>query len=287
VVVLLALASAALFGIGVALQQRPAAKVPRRHSGRPSLLVRLAVQPVWVLGVVSEIGGFVLQVAALRHGSLVVVQPLITTSLLFTVGLTAGLSHHTISRLEAAALIAVVAGLAAFLVVASPSEHSRGHPGPAAWAMAGGSLAASLLLLFGLSLTGRVRQRAISLGLAAGLGDATMAVLSKSLAEHLSHGLGSLMITWVPYVLVAAGLGVMLLTQSAYQAGHPKVSLPIITVTEPLVSSAVGVGLFGEAVHLGGIRGPVVIAAVVVMAAGLAVLSSSSVPESSEISSSL
>ena len=56
-------------------------------AARPGLLIRVAQQPAWVLGVVAEVAGFVLQVIALRHGSLVVVQPLLTTSLLFTIAL--------------------------------------------------------------------------------------------------------------------------------------------------------------------------------------------------------
>src|ERR1700678_4317058 len=86
-IIVLALLSAALFGTGVALQQRPASEVPAEFAARPSLLIRVAQQPAWLAGVAAEIGGFALQVAALRHGSLVVVQPLLTTSLLCTIAL--------------------------------------------------------------------------------------------------------------------------------------------------------------------------------------------------------
>jgi hypothetical protein len=74
----------------------------------------------------------------------------------------------------------------------------------------------------------------------------------------------------------------MLLTQTAYQTGLPKVSLPIITVTDPLVSCGIGVGLFGEALHLGGQRAPVVLLAIAVMSVGLIVLSRSGTTEAAE-----
>jgi hypothetical protein len=74
----------------------------------------------------------------------------------------------------------------------------------------------------------------------------------------------------------------MLLTQTAYQAGLPKVSLPIITVADPLVSCGIGVALFGEALHLGGGRGPIVVFSIALMAAGLIVLSRSSVTSAPE-----
>jgi hypothetical protein len=86
----------------------------------------------------------------------------------------------------------------------------------------------------------------------------------------------------VPYALCAAGIVSLVLTQTAYQTGQPKISLPVITVVEPLISCGIGVALFGEAIHLGGSRGPFVFAAIAVMAAGLAVLSRSAKTESGE-----
>ena len=83
-------------------------------AARPGLLVRVARQPVWLVGVAAEIAGFVFQVIALRHGSLVVVQPLLTTSLLFTIALVGqrGPARPVTAR-EWAAMMAVVVGLAA------------------------------------------------------------------------------------------------------------------------------------------------------------------------------
>src|SRR5579863_5699335 len=114
-IIALALMSAALFGAGVALQQQPASQVPMEFAGRPGLLVRVARQPAWLAGVAAEIGGFALQVVALRHGSLVVVQPLLTTSLLFTIALAGAWTRQGVSKSEWLAVLAVVGGLAVFL----------------------------------------------------------------------------------------------------------------------------------------------------------------------------
>ena len=280
--IVLALISSALFGAGVALQQRPASEVPMQFAGRPGLLVRVARQPIWLVGVAAEIGGFVLQVIALRHGSLVVVQPLLTTSLLFTIALAGAWTRNGVTIAEWAAVLAVVGGLAVFLAVASPSEHSSGLAERGDWIITGLSISATLGLLvwFGLRHTGRAR--AAALGLAAGLGDAFMAVLTKAFSHVTEHGITAVVTSWIPYALCAAGVTALLLSQTAYQAALPKVSLPFITVTDPLVSCGVGVGLFGEALHLDGVRGPVVVMAIAVMAAGLIVLSRSSVAEASE-----
>jgi drug/metabolite transporter (DMT)-like permease len=280
--VALALLSAALFGAGVALQQRPASEVPTELAGRPALLLRVVRQPVWLIGVVAEICGFVVQVIALRHGSLVVVQPLLTTSLLFTIALVGSWTHQGVKASEWAALTAVVVGLAVFLLVASPSEESSGLASPADWIVTGLSIGAVVVVLvsYGLRTTGR--RRATALGLAAGLGDAFMAVLTKAFAHVTEHGWEATLTSWTPYALCAAGLTAMLLTQTAYQTGLPKVSLPIITVADPLVSCGIGVGLFGEALHLGGQRAPVVLLAIAVISVGLIVLSRSGSSEVAE-----
>jgi drug/metabolite transporter (DMT)-like permease len=277
--IVLALLSSALFGAGVALQQRPASRVPVEFAARPGLLWRVAHQPAWLVGVAAEIGGFVLQVAALRHGSLVVVQPLITTSLLFTVALAGAWTRQGVSPVEWAAVIAVVGGLAVFLAVASPSERSSGLADWGDWVATALSMGLALGLLVWLGLRSADRRRAAALGLAAGLGDAFMAVLTKALAHVTQQGVNAVVTSWIPYALCAVGITAMLLTQTAYQIGLPKVALPMITVADPLVSCGIGVALFGEAVHLSGRRAPIVVVAIAIMAAGLVVLSRSSVPD--------
>ncbi len=275
-VIALALLSAALFGTGVALMQRPAAEVPAEFAGRPALLVRVIRQPIWLLGVAAEIAGFVFQLIALRHGSLVVVQPLLTTSLLFTLALVGTWTRQGVTGTEWAALVAVVAGLALFMIVASPSERSSGSADPADWVITGLSIggAVTLLVWYGVHrATGRAKARA--LGLAAGLGDAFMAVMTKAFAHITDHGVVSALTSWAPYALCAAGLTAMLLTQTAYQAGMPKVSLPIITVADPLVSCGIGVALFGEALRFTGARALIVLMSIGIIATGLIVLSRS------------
>lgn len=278
--VALALLAAALFGTGVAFQQRPASEVPIEFAARPGLILRVVRQPIWVVGIVAEIAAFVVQVAALRHGSLVVVQPLITTSLVFAIAITASWSRQTVGGRDWLAVVAVVAGLGAFLVIAAPSNASSGTAPADAWIATCLSMLGVLGALIWLGMTSVNRRRAAALGLAAGLGDAFMAVLTKALAHATDHGYAAMFGTWIPYALCAAGLAAMLITQTAYQTGQPKIAIPLITVTEPLVSCGIGVGLFGEAIHIGGARGPFVVLSIIVMAAGLVWLSRSSTSES-------
>ncbi|MBO0729238.1 MAG: DMT family transporter [Acidimicrobiaceae bacterium] len=281
--IVLALLSSALFGCGIALQQRPAREVPDTYAGRPSLLLRALRQPQWIAGFVAETAGFGMQVLALEHGSLVVVQPIVTTALLFTLWLTAGLDGQVLGAKEWAGAVAVVAGLSAFLILANPSEKGAGTAGPLAWAVFSGCLLSTIvgLVVWGRQLTDR--RRAAAFGVAAGLADASMAVLAKSFANSLNSGVGSAFRSWTPYAVAVCGVSAVMLSQTAYQAGRPTLSLPIITVVDPVVSVAIGVGLYGETMDVGG-RGMVgMVLAVGLMGYGLVVLARSTLTLQREI----
>jgi hypothetical protein len=77
-------------------------------------------------------------------------------------------------------------------------------------------------------------------------------------------------------VLVAVGIATLTVVQTSYQVGRPTVTLPVNTVTEPLVAASVGLALFDETVRFGGWRAPVVVAAMALMGVGLVALSRTS-----------
>src|SRR5258708_7641099 len=234
-------------------------EVPVEFAARPSLLVRLFRRPMWMLGLVADVAGFGLQAAALHRGSLVVVQPLITTSLLFTLIFAAIWYHESISLTEWVSVVLVLVGLSVFLVVASPTETSSSlEVSGGTWALC----AAVVVVVMALAVAGGLRSsgptRAGLLGLAAGVADAFMAVLAKAFAGSFDNGVASVFRSWTPYALIAGGAVALLLISTAYQAGHPTVSLPIITVTDPLVGSLIGISLFGEHLLVGGFRSPLI-----------------------------
>ena len=274
VIIFLALLAAFVFGAGVVLQQRAAMEVPIEHAGRPSLLARLFRRPIWMLGLVADVAGFGLQAAALHRGSLVVVQPLITTSLLFTLIFAAVWYHESISLSEWVSVVLVLVGLSVFLIVASPTETSSSlNVSGSTWVLC----TAVVVLVVVLAVLGGLRAsgpaRAGLLGLAAGVADAFMAVLAKAFAGSFDDGVASVFQSWTPYALVVGGLVALLLISTAYQAGHPTVSLPIITVTDPLVGSLIGISVFGEHLLVGGFRSPLIVLALLIMTAGLVALS--------------
>jgi hypothetical protein len=50
---------------------------------------------------------------------------------------------------------------------------------------------------------------------------------------------------------VAGGLCSVLLTQTAYQAARPLLTLPVIAAVTPMASVAIGIGFLGETARIG------------------------------------
>jgi hypothetical protein len=268
VMIATALAAAVLYGAGAAVEQRQAAGAPQSSAGRPRLLFLLARQPLWLLGIAVQIGGFAAHAVALRSGSLATVQMLVSGEFVVAVLIVRIWSGRPLGRAAWAAALTVVASVAAFLALTSPGHAQQavqpGHGAAiilAAAATGGAALAAAIV---GLRAAGR--RRAILLAVAAGLADSCSAVVTMAFSHTAGHGVVALATSWTVYAVAVCGAGNVLLTQSAYQTGRPILTLPIIAAVTPVASVAVGIGLLGEVPRIG-LAGAV--------AAGFAVLATS------------
>jgi drug/metabolite transporter (DMT)-like permease len=280
--ILAALAAAILYGTGAALQQHQAAAAPREAAGRPSLLLLLMRRPWWLLGIGAELGAFSVHAFALRSGPLTVVQMLTASSLIFSVATVRLRSGRRLGWITWGACCAVVAGIGAFVALTGPGVPD-GHGGPARAVVAAACLAVSAVpfAVTGLAATGR--RRAALLAVAAALADACIAVVTMVFAHTVGHGPAAIATSWATYALAVGGPGSLLLTQTAYQAGRPMITLPIVTVVTPVASLAVGAGLLGEVARMSPARGIGAGLAVLVTVAGLAGLArlASADPDSS------
>jgi len=286
VMIVSGLAAAVLYGAGAAMEQRQAAAAPQSSAGRPRLLLLLARQPLWLLGIAAQFGGFAAHAFALRSGPLVTVQMLVAGELVVAVVIVRVWSGRPLSRLSWAAALTVVAAIAAFLVLTAPSGHGGAAAGGAvtlphhaAGAVAGAVAAgAAAVACAAAGLRAAGRRRAILLAVAAGLADACAAVVTMAFAHTAGHGLAAVATSWTPYAVVACGIGNVLLTQTAYQTGRPLVTLPVISAVTPVASAAIGVGLLGETPRMG-ITGDVLAGlAVLVASLALACLARSAPP---------
>src|SRR6202011_2170047 len=93
-----ALFSSLLYALASVLQHRAAIAQPQDKSLHLGLLARLVTKPLWLAGIAADGLGFVFQFVALGHGSLILVQPLLVSGLLFALPLGAWLAHTRLGR---------------------------------------------------------------------------------------------------------------------------------------------------------------------------------------------
>ena len=263
------------------LCQRKGAKDNETAGFDARLLVRLARQPAWLLGIAAMIGGFIFQITALRFGDLALVQPILAAELLFVFGYLAIAGTRRVTGRDLLAAAAMSAGIGVFLRLAAPSGGRLHAPG-SSWLLAGlvtaGVVVAALAVASGLGRRpGASRgRRAAVLGAATGISWGFMAAVIKELSAHLGGGPGAVFSAWSLYVLIAAGAVTMLLASHALAAGPLAASQPGFTILDPLAASLLGVFLFGEHIRTdaAALAGEALALAVVI--AGAAALSRSS-----------
>lgn len=247
IAVYLALGAGLTYSVAAVLQQKVAAQQPPELSLSPRLIFELGKRPLWLLGIAFDISAYLLEAAALGFGSVVIVGPLLVSGLLFAIPLATFGTGQRVTRREMVPAVMVTLGLALFVGVGEPTGGGSEASG-VAWAVAGAAIAilSGTALYLGHRPGTAPNRRALMYGLATGTLYGLTAVLTKATVDLFGDGALSVLGHWQPYVLVIVSIVGLVLNQSAFQAGHVAASLPVIAVTNPVLSATLGVLLFGE-----------------------------------------
>jgi drug/metabolite transporter (DMT)-like permease len=267
-IVVLSALSAAAYGEGAVLQHHEASRETRELSTRPGLVVRLARRPLWLVGAALDGVGYLCQFLALRRGSLALVEPLLVLSLVFALPVAARLEHRSISGSEVWSAVVAVAGLSLFLEVARPA---LGHPTASgqAWLVLSAVIAALCGAMALGARAGSRRRAALLYSAGSGTAFGYVAALTERTGHLLDGGVLHTLGSWPPYALVVAAVAALALTQSGFQAGVLRLSLPTLTIAQPLVALVIGIGFFGEQVNARGVAPAVEALGVVMMTLGV------------------
>lgn len=209
-------------------------------------------RPLWAAGMVAIVVGFLLQAAALRIGTVSLVQLLLVLELPFTLILGSVVLGGTLRAREWTAIAGMTAGLALLLYTLAPRGGDPYSTGLTVWIVASTLTVAMIAALFALGHRCHGAKKAALFGVATGMSSGLVAVLVKAvLAAAAGGGIAGVFTTWWTYLLVlTVSIGFFLL-QSALQAGRLVASQPGITLANPLVAATWGVGIFGEQVRTG------------------------------------
>jgi drug/metabolite transporter (DMT)-like permease len=274
VVVLLALLAAAGYATSSVLQQRAAAAEPQGSSLRITLLLRLARRPWWLAGKAVDVLATVLQAVAIHLGSVVQVEPLLASGLLFALPLGARLAGRRLQSRDWLGALGLTSGLALFMAV-TRSSGGRSNATAGLWLTAGAIVAVIVIVMVAVAQDAARPHRPAWLAGAGGVLYACTAVLTKPATQAWTAGLGTLAQTWQVYALLSLSLVAATAIQTAFQVGPIAASLPTLTAIEPVAGVALGIGVLGEHLTTGLRSVPSLVLAVVAMLAGIVVLARS------------
>jgi len=271
IAVLFALGAAFFIAIGDVIHQRSAHEVTDEPVSHVELFLRLLRDRQWWLGSIVAAVGFALQAAALGFGSVLLVQALLVTSLLFALPISARQAHRRVTRWEWTWAALLAAAVAVIVIVGSPTAgHSRAsfETWTAVIAVLGPAL---VLCVVGARIwSGPVS--AVLLALVSGALWGVFAVLTKGVVDRLDDGLWVLLRTPELYVWALVAIAGTAWQQSSFRAGALTASLPTMTVAEPVVGSVLGVVVLGETLRPGDAGWLTLIVAVAVMVVATAAL---------------
>ena len=250
IAVVAALGAGLSFAAGGVLQQRAASTRPEKEALSFRLILDLARQRMWLLGIGFAFLSYALEGIALSFGPLVLVQPLIVTELLFALPISIRWRGMHMSSREWIGTISVGGGLALGLVCAAPGP---GRPQAAIgdWiipliVVAGATLVA---VFIGRQRRGPLRASLYALGAAFVFG--SQAALFKATVARFELGIGPGFESWELYSMSAAAIIGLVLVQSAYESGPLATSMPVVDAADPTVAILFGILLFHEHIRSG------------------------------------
>jgi hypothetical protein len=213
-----------------------------------STLVR---DPIWLQGWGFNLVGFGVQALALHIGSVVTVQPMLATQLLFTLPMSS-LEQRSWPRLrDWTGALSLCGGLVVLILVV----HARplaGDPDRGRILLAAAAVVAAIVIL--IPIASRVSPGAlvVAAGACAGFCFAMTAVFIKLTTDDLvNHGVAYTARDWVGYALACSTITGLVLGQGAFANGPLPWAVATKETANPIASYAIGVLAFPVALPSG------------------------------------
>ena len=277
--VLCSVAAAFSYALSNVLQQHEAEQIAQEETLKLGFLRQLAHRPRWVVGMGADVGGYVFEALALGVGTLVLVQPILSTSLLLSLFLGGVINGRQISRSGWIAAVVLAVGVGVFLYMVAPTAGIQ-LASNRSWLIAAPPIVGFVLGAVALARMTSGSARAAFLGLAAGTLFGTSAVLTKAFVHYLGGGILNWVPHWEPYALAVSSITGLVLAQSAFQTGALAAAVSAEQVLQPLTGVALGVGLLDEKLVLAGPLGTLTVgAALIAMLGGVLMLARVEHPE--------
>lgn len=239
IAVFFALASALVIAWGTVVRHRIAI------NAQSSVLRTAMTTPLWWVGTGAAFVAYGLQLVALSFGTLLVVQPVLVLSLMFTLPMAAWYSKRRMPPHEIIWSVALTIAVGILVTFGRPTA-GNARPGWDVWWPA--FLVGALLLgAFFVAAARFPEHRALALGCACGSIYGYVALVSKATVEIITaDGFVAGLMSWQLYALIGlAGMGTVV-QQYSFNAGELASSLPAMTIFEPICAFGLGYWVLGE-----------------------------------------
>jgi drug/metabolite transporter (DMT)-like permease len=263
------------------LQRIGVESAPESSALRLSLISHAIKRGIWLLGFALMLVQFGLQATALRFGQLSVVQPVLTTELLFLLLILAVWFRYRLGAREWLGALLVVGGLGGFFLAARP-HGGQVLPTTTQWVAASVILISAITVCILAAMRGPRWWRAAAFGAATAITAAFGAALTKAITGYVSQGWGHVFTHFQPYMLGVTGLGTVFLLQNALHAGPITASRTTLVTFNPLLSIVLGVSLFGDVLRGGALWISLEVLALAVLVVGVVTLARSPLVAGSE-----
>jgi drug/metabolite transporter (DMT)-like permease len=244
------LVAALLLGIGFVLQQYAARQEPESRFLSLRIITDLLRKPRWLIGIACMVAGQLLAAWSIGHAALTLVEPLLTTYLLFALLLAVPMSKQAMHWTEVAGALLLCAGVTLLSLSRSTKPIGLSFGSFSHW-YAAAIIAGVAYVAVLAAVARRGPARATLIGLAAGLVFGIQDALTRQTLEILQgHPITVLFTNWAPYCLLGAGIVGLWLMQNAFSAGPLHASLPTIAAGEPVAGIALGIVVFGDRIQV-------------------------------------
>src|SRR4051794_9323339 len=234
------------YGVANLLQSMAAARTTVHHTFDPGLLVRLAGQRTYLLGIACQTLGFVLAFLARRDLPLFLVQASVAAGLGVTAVLGVLLLKWSLPAAEVLLLGLLLAGITALVLAAQPA-HSRPIGPIVVLLLAASVLVMAVLGFFAARLHGALGS--VVLGSLAGVDFSAAAIAARPLTNE--HSAVGFLTNPLLYLLVIHSLVGQLLLGLAMQRGSTTAAVAAMDAAGAGPAAIVGLLLLGDRIEPG------------------------------------
>ena len=200
----------------------------------------------WLVGTLVLFTGYLFQAGALDRGRLVVIQPLLVTTIVFALPLGYFLTKQHVGRREViGAHRDPLSGSRCSSTSATRRAATR-TPRTASGRSRSPSSEPSPPLLFVFGRGGDLSMKAAVYGTVSGIMFGLSSALTKPTLEYLHESVGTMLSHWECYALAIAGVGGFVLQQVSLGTGRLAPSVATVSVANPVVGILIGVLLLDE-----------------------------------------